>query len=710
MYIWALVNQINQIIMKAKLLIITMVMLAIFSSTLAKDVNISTAEKVAINFYYERSNQYDEVTDYYDLNIIESYMVKNAYYVVNLENGWVLIAADDAMTPVIGYNFTGIFPAPDHGFAPFDGWMQGYVDQIIYIRENGIIADEETQNKWNYFSTNNPLSLSTKRGTRSVDPLITATWDQSNPYNKMCPEDPDGPGGNTLVGCVSTAMSMIMHYWRYPLSGTGEYSYYQYPYGTIYANFGEAEYNWNGMTDVIDNRFIWEIAEIGFHGGVSVYMDYGPDGSGSIGGNIVANAFKTYFNYQHNLQHILRNNYTSSQWESMLKQELDNSRPMYYEGISSEPSGHAWICDGYQGSDFHFNFGWGGYSNGYYSLQDILGYNYDQEVMRNVYPEDPNYPYIAEGDNELTTLVGSFTDGSGPAEDYPIGMEASWLINPQNSQDSVTDITLSFIQFDTYGSDKVRVYDGGDDSAELIGEFSGTTVPTDITSTGNQLYVTFSSVGEAPGFKIEYYSTLPSYCTSTNITEPQGTLSDGSGGFWYNNYTNCVFSLSHPEAVKYHLDFTEFATEENHDILNVYNGETSSLIGEYSGYEIPDPIEIETSNVLVWWTTNSTIREAGWSLNYSVDGVSVEETAFENLNIFPNPTNGMLNINFYAEKQGLINVKLISISGQVIFNDILTSSNGSYKGLYDLNNQPKGVYLLSIISDTEKIDRKIILK
>jgi hypothetical protein len=110
------------------------------------------------------------------------------------------------------------------------------------------------------------------------------------------------------------------------------------------------------------------------------------------------------------------------------------------------------------------------------------------------------------------------------------------------------------------------------------------------------------------------------------------------------------------------------------------------------------------------WTTNSTIREDGWSLNYSVDGVSVEETAFENLNIFPNPTNGMLNINFYAEKQGLINVKLISISGQVIFNDILTSSNGSYKGLYDLNNQPKGVYLLSIISDAEKIDRKIILK
>ncbi|MCP4910014.1 MAG: T9SS type A sorting domain-containing protein, partial [Bacteroidetes bacterium] len=604
---------------------------------------------------------------------------------------------------------TGIFPAPDHGFAPFDGWMQGYVDQIIYIRENGIIADEETQNKWNYFSTNNPLSLSTKRGTRSVDPLITATWAQTDPYNKMCPEDPDGPGGNTEVGCVSTAMSMIMHYWRYPLSGTGEHSYDLPTYGTIYANFGDAIYNWNGMTDVIDNRFIWEIAEISFHGGVSVNMQYGPDTSGIITSQNVPYSMSTYFNYSDTIQFLSKNDYTSNEWENILKGNLDAYKPLLYHGEAYDSSGHAFVCDGYQGSYFyHFNFGWSGNSNGYYTLESLNAYKYNQGAVINIYPGDSNYPYISEGDNELTSLAGSFTDGSGPAEDYPAGMQTSWLINPQNAQDSVTNITLSFIEFDTYGSDTVKVYDGGDDSAELIGEYSGSTVPTrlsgnnknwDITSTGNQLYVTFSSAGEAPGFKIEYYSNLPRFCMTTNIYEPQGTLTDGSEGFWYSNSTVCIFVFSNPEAVKYHLDFTEFATEEGHDMVKVYNGETSSLIGEYSGYEIPDPIEIETSNVLVWWTTNEIYREAGWSLNYSVDGVSVEETAFENLNIFPNPTNGLLNINFYAEKQGVINVKLISISGQVIFNDILTSSNGSYKGLYDLNNQPKGVYLLSIISD-----------
>ncbi|MDG1901656.1 MAG: C10 family peptidase [Bacteroidales bacterium] len=694
--------------MKSKTLLTFALFFAVSASIIAKDISLSKAEQIAINFFFEKSNQYDNAVDYYDLNIKESYLAENAYYVINLENGWVIVAANDAMTPIIGYNFSDNFPKINHDFGAFDSWMQDYVDQIDFVRENNIEADNELLSQWSYYSTSNPQTLNT-RGGRDIDPLLTALWNQDNPYNRMCPEDEAGPGGRVYVGCVSTAMSLIMHYWRYPLSGSGEHSYYKYPYGTLYANFGEAEYNWDGMTDVISDKYVWKIAEIGFHGAVSVDMNFGPDGSGAYSQD-VPYALATYFNFQNNVQYISKNGYTNSQWESILQQHLDDSKPLYYSGQSTD-GGHAFVCDGYQGSNYyHFNFGWGGSANGYYSLQDVNGFNSYQGVVRNIYPEDPNYPYISEGDNELTTPVGSFTDGSGPAEDYPTGMEVSWLINPQNAQDSVTSLTLSFREFDTYSSDKVRVYDGGDENAELIGEYSGSTVPTDITSTGNQLYVTFSSVGEAPGFKIEYSSTLPSYCTSTSITEPQGTLSDGSGGFWYNNFTSCVFNLAHPEAVKYHLDFTQFSTEEDHDMVKVYNGENASLIGEFSGSDIPDPIEVETSTILLMWTTNSTVREDGWSLNYSVDGVGVEETTLENLNIYPNPTNGILNINFNAEKQGDMNVKLISISGQVIFNEVLTDSNGSYNSTFDISSQPKGVYLLSIISDSQKIDRKIVLK
>lgn len=694
--------------MKSKVLLSILVVFAVTASIFAKDINMSKAEQVAVNFFFEKSNQYGDAVNYYDLNITESYKVENSYFVVNFEDGWVIVAANDAMVPVIGYNFEGSFPALDHGFYAFDSWMQSYTDQINHIRENNIEADTDVAAQWKSYTTSNPETLN-QRGGRDMDPLLTNLWNQDNPYNAMCPEDAAGPGGRVYVGCVSTAMSMIMHYWRYPLSGSGEHSYYKYPYGTLYANFGEAEYNWDGMTDVINDKFVWEIAEIGFHGAVSVDMNFGPDGSGAYSQD-VPYALATYFNFQNSVQYLSKNSYTSSQWENMLQQSIDDYEPLYYSGQSTD-GGHAFVCDGYQGSNYyHFNFGWSGSGNGYYTLQDVGGFNSYQGIVRNIYPEDPNYPYIATGNKELTTLVGSFTDGSGPAEDYPQGMDASWLINPQNEQDSVTNIKLNFVEFDTYGSDKLRVYDGGDANAELIGEFSGTDIPAEITSSGNQLFITFSSVGEAKGFKAEYTCTLPAWCQSTNITDPSGTVTDGSGSFNYNNMTSCVFNLSHPEAVRYSIDFTEMATEEGKDVVKVYDGATASLIGEYSGHELPDPIVVETNAMLIMWSSNPTIKDEGWSFNYTVDGVGVEETKFEDLSIYPNPTTGMLNVNFYAEKQGEIEVKLVNINGQVILNEVVTSSNGQYNSSFDISNNAKGVYLLSIISETEKIDRKIVLK
>ncbi len=695
--------------MKSKVLLSILVVFAVSASIFAKDISLSKAEQVAVNFFFERSNQYGNVVDYYDLNITESYLVDNAYYVVNFEDGWVVVAANDAMVPVIGYNFSDRFPDMENSFYGFSSWMQSYADQIDYVRENEIEAENKVAQQWKTYSTNDPATLSMSRG-RDIDPLISSLWNQDNPYNAMCPEDPAGPGGNVYVGCVSTAMSIIMHYWRYPLSGSGSHTYSWSSYGTISANFGAAEYNWNGMTDVINDKYIWEIAEIGFHGAVSVEMMFGPDGSGAYSFD-VPHALRTYFNMQNTVQYITKNSYTPSQWENMLQSELDALRPIYYSGQSTD-GGHAFVCDGYQGDNYyHFNFGWSGSGNGYYTLQDVYSFNMQQGMVRNIYPEDPDYPYVASGLTELTTIVGSFTDGSGPAENYPSGMDAAWLINPQNEQDSVTSITLKFIEFDTHSNDKVRIYDGGDETAELIGEFSGGDVPADITSSGNQLYIKFTSIGSAKGFKAEYFSQLPAWCTSTQINDPSGTITDGSiGTFYYNNGTSCVFNLSHPEAVKYTIDFNDIATEEGKDLVKVYNGANASLIGEYSGHTIPDPIVVETNSMLIMWSTNSTVRDEGWSLNFAVDGVGVEETTFENLSIYPNPTTGLLNVKFDAEKQGDMQVKLVSINGQTIFNELVTSNAGHYNTTFDISNEAKGVYLLSIISDKEKIDRKIVLK
>jgi len=695
--------------MKSKVLLSILVIFAVTASIFAKDISLSKAEQVAVNFLFQKSNQYGEAINYHDLNISESYIVDQAYYVVNFENGWVVVAANDAMVPVLGYNLSGDFPAVDNQIDNFHSWMQSYVDQVNFIHENDIEASEAVAANWSTYLTNDFTSLNL-RASRDIEPLLTSTWNQDNPYNALCPADDQGPGDCVYVGCVATAMAEIMHYWRYPLTGQGSNSYYYYPYGTISANFGESEYDWNAMTDVINTQYVWEIAEIGFHAGVGVEMMYGWDGSGAYSQDVPA-VLMNNFRYQNSVQYLSKSNYATAEWENMMQTELDALRPIYYSGRNIDNGGHAFVCDGYQGTNYyHFNFGWSGSGNGFFTLQDVGGFYIGSAMIRNIYPGDAAYPYIATGQTDLITLAGSFTDGSGPAEDYPTGMDASWLISPQNVEDSITSITLDFIQFNTSNVDKLRVYDGGDETAELIGEFSGSDLPSSINSTGNQLYITFSSNNIGEGFKLEYSSHLPTWCNSTSYNDAEGTVSDGSFSFHYNNGTTCIFTMAHPEATMYYIDFTEFNTEPINDKVKIYDVNTSAILGEYSGSDLPDPLEFETNSLMLVWSSNTTITNQGWSFDYHVDGVGFTETTVENLAIYPNPTTGILNVNFNAEKQGNMQVKLIGINGQVIFNDQITNNAGQYNYSFDISDQAKGIYLLSITSDTEKIDRKIVLK
>ncbi len=67
----------------------------------------------------------------------------------------------------------------------------------------------------------------------------------------------------------------------------------------------------------------------------------------------------------------------------MLKNDLDAGRPIYYAGITSNLSGHAFVCDGYkQNGFFHFNFGWSGLGDGWYMLSAVNPYGMCFSVNR----------------------------------------------------------------------------------------------------------------------------------------------------------------------------------------------------------------------------------------------------------------------------------------------------------------------------------------
>ena len=417
----------------------------------AKQVNLSEAEKAAKNFIFITSNKYEKACSYDEIRLIEPFIYRvdenPVFYAFQMNPGFIIISAEDVVTPVIGYSFEGSFIF-DEASANYKGFILNYAEQIVYARENQVEPTLEVVAAWKELRNEHITDLAISR-ERDVAPLVDCHWDQGDPYNILCPEDPAGPGGHTWVGCVATAMAQIMYYWRYPETGTGEHCYIpgHYAYGQQCAYYGETNYGWEGMINGVDNRNPGSNAELQYHCAVSVNMNFDPDGSGAQSAN-VPNALNLYFRYN-NSQYKEKQDYTLAGWIALLKADIDVKKPVYYSGYSPTQGGHAFVCDGYQGDNFHFNFGWSGSGNGYYSLSDVGGFYQGQACVRNFTPSDSNYPYHNTGTVIITDKSGSITDGSGPAENYLDNNTAHWLIDPQTVYDSISSISLNFSRFST---------------------------------------------------------------------------------------------------------------------------------------------------------------------------------------------------------------------------------------------------------------------
>ena len=308
-------------------------------------------------------------------------------YIYNVDNnGFVIVSGNTVLPPVLGYSDHEVFPDMDNAPENFASWINHYGEMIDFAVENGIKPEPSVQQQWD----NALKGFFPKRSITTVSPLITTHWNQDCYYNEYCPEAPGygwwgGPCGHVYAGCVACAMAQVMKYWDHPQVGFGSHSYVHGTYGEQSANFAATTYHWDEMPEQIYSH-IDAVATLMYHCGVSVNMNYAPDGSGAQSKD-VETALRSYFGYC-GAKYREKSKYDEDTWIAMLKAELDLSHPMYYSGTSSS-AGHAFVCDGYDSNDFfHFNFGWSGSGDEYYSLYDVNGYDGNQAAVMNIIPMD----------------------------------------------------------------------------------------------------------------------------------------------------------------------------------------------------------------------------------------------------------------------------------------------------------------------------------
>lgn len=376
------------------------------------------------------------------------------YYIFNNEDGgFVIVSGDDCATPILGYSNEGSIDL-DNIPIQFQELLQAYALEIQEAVHNHLQATEEVAESWVAYKRV-PQAQTT---TAVVNALISTSWNQYPRYNTLCPSDASMSqlGGHPTTGCVATAMAQIMKYWEYPEMGTGNKSYKSKHYGTLSANFANTTYDWANMplslsssTSSTQNN---AVATLMYHCGVAVEMNYNSDGQGSSGAQIMEYyggnasseyALKEYFGYASTVTGKKSSSVSVSTWESMLKNELDNKRPVLYAGfVPNGGGGHAFVCDGYDSSNkFHFNWGGGGQANGFFSLTALTPGNYN----------------FSSGQQAIIGIQPA--DGSGPAKNYLLYMNSD--LNATNTINTGSTVDINPYNYGTTMSFTAKVENNG---------------------------------------------------------------------------------------------------------------------------------------------------------------------------------------------------------------------------------------------------------
>lgn len=637
-------------------------------------------------------------------------------YIFNITGtGFVIISAEDEVYPVLGWSFNGEYS--DRGIPPaLEEWLKSYTDQIVYIRDHGLSGDEETHQMWRHYSVL-PEDFIPSSGSKAGDvaPLLTCKWNQSNIYNALCPVDIDGPGGRALAGCVATAMGQVLYYYRYPDTGSGISSYNHSQYGSLSVDHGNTYYDWNGMGNMAISKSHLAIAELLYHLGVSVEMNYGPNASGAYSQN-AANALKDHFNYDQTLMLVTKNNYSSNAWASLLRSNLDEGHPLYYHGFGS--GGHAFNVDGYQGTNhFHFNWGWSGSYDGYFFLNNLnpggQSFTNGQGAIINFKPPASSYPYYCTATPAITALAGSIEDGSGPIEPYQNQTTCTWLIQPAGT---VSHIDIIFQRFSVVdGYDTLFIYDGIDQNAPLLASITGDTVYPTITTTGGAAFLRFvassTSSVTSDGWFLTYEGFRPVFCTNLQeFTAPNGTFDDGSGPLnEYNDNTNCKYYIVSGSPIPVKLTFNYFSIEDGKDYLRIYDPTTvpSTLLANYTGSTIPADVIAPKGQMLLIFNSDNTNSDMGWEVEYTLM-TDIPEHLIPAFELFPNPASDKLFIRFNGSMTSGT-IVLSDLTGRHV-RTITEDEHSSDLKTVDISGLNDGIYLISLRSNKGIQTQKLVIR
>ena len=448
------------------------------------------------------------------------------YYIFNSSNGYVIVSGDDRAEEILGYGDRPL----DINTIPCNmkAWLATYKEQIEYLQ-----AHEGLQ-------VETPSMMAPSLRIASVDPLLTALWDQEAPYWNQCKIN----GNQCLTGCPATSAAMVFHYWKYPDFETPEVPGYKCYlstsyYGGSYVNVDAlppVTFDWENMLDRYTTGYNTTqadaVATLMRYVGQAERMEYGTSAAGGSGVNadsvsLIADAFK-FFGYDEETVRVVKKTsaysggttlYTDAEWAAMIQEELAEGRPIVFCAIAGGffGGGHAFNVDGYDSvtNKYHINFGWSGDSNNYYALNAFNGggstFNQYQQMVIGIQPPIKS-PRLKADKSELS--MECFKNNTATASFKLTGRNLEGDVTVTlNDENGVFSIDNNALTPDAEGriANAINVTYAPLTEGEYTATVTCTTPGTDpvvITLHGTSVYELYRPVMQAPN---EEYVTATSF-------------------------------------------------------------------------------------------------------------------------------------------------------------------------------------------------------
>ena len=615
------------------------------------------------------------------------------YYVFNVRggNGFVVVAGDDRVKPILAYSTSGSFN-PDDVAEGFEFMLNSYRKEIEYVRSHNLSATPDIVAEWDAVTKTGQINPD-RQARAVVGPLCQTTWNQNFPYNSQCPEDPEGNGGYVYAGCVATAMGQVMKYWDYPERGTGSYTYNPQGYPQQTANFGQTDYHFELMPLSVDTTSTEEeyfyIAQFLHHCGIAVDMQYSGHGSGAYSQDVIG-AVHDYFGYNsqeyENLSFWGFYWYTNEQWVQMLKDGgLDEQMPLYYSGSDDNGAGgHAFVCDGYDENDyFHFNWGWSGRDDAWCPIGALnttrYAFNDANSFIGHIAPSSSDYYQRADSVADFTVVENATRNG----------VLLSWCNPIRNLQGGAL-----------VGIDSITIHRDNQVIANLteaqVGEFMN--YADEDLEPGSYEYSVSVSTAIGVSRSVHRQVLIGEKC------EMIFELHDEGGDGWKGAAISVTDEKGQRIAVISMSEGSETSVTVpllSQNLNFVWNH------GWYHNYEEYDT-DFECSFIVYngdgdeLFVSDTLVDGVFMSYNNDCDEVSVPETVKETpVRVFPNPTTGLIHV----EGQGTMQVTVMNLLGQKLFEQ---ESQGNT--LVDLSKFGQGIYMLRIDTLNGTTVQKVTVK